>query len=149
MYLLEKDFNNVLTTILKRLQKLKQETAVNETRMAEKSRWYQANRRQKTCIVWKNRSLIIKDYLYLPFFLLIILWSNHGETADWYCKEKGMISRILQILRSFKIYIIGAATKLWLLKRVRQKRNLMILFHNGSTIKDESNQNVMFLSCSE
>jgi hypothetical protein len=90
--------------------------------MAEKSRRDQANRRQKTCIVWRNRkkiSLIIKDYFYLPFFLLIILWSNHGETADWYCKEKGMISRILQILRSFKIYIIGAATKLWLLKRVR------------------------------
>jgi hypothetical protein len=51
MYLLEKDFNNVLTTILKRLQKLKQETAENETRMAEKSRRDQANRRQKTCIV--------------------------------------------------------------------------------------------------
>ncbi len=127
MYLFDKDFNNVLTTILKRLQKLKQETAENETRMAEKSRWYQANRRQKTCIVWRNIkkiSLIIKDYLYLPFFLLIILWSNHGETANWYCKEKGMISRILQILRSFKIYIIGVATKLWLLKRVLKKRNL-------------------------
>jgi hypothetical protein len=38
MYLLEKDLNNVLVTFLKRLQKLKQEAAENETGMAEKSR---------------------------------------------------------------------------------------------------------------
>jgi hypothetical protein len=38
-YLLEKDLNNVLIIFLKRLQKLKQETAENEKGMAEKSRW--------------------------------------------------------------------------------------------------------------
>ncbi len=44
--------------------------------MAEKSSWDQANRRQKLGLVWGNRkkiSQIIKDYFYLPFFLLIIL----------------------------------------------------------------------------
>jgi hypothetical protein len=39
LYLLEKDVNNVLITFLKRLQKLKQDTAENETGMAEKSCW--------------------------------------------------------------------------------------------------------------
>ncbi len=77
MYLLEKDLNNVLITFLKRLQNLKQETAENETEMAEKSRWeHAANRRQKPGLVWRNRkkiSQIIKDYFGLPFFLLIIL----------------------------------------------------------------------------
>jgi hypothetical protein len=76
MYLLEKDLNNVLKTFLKRLQKLKQEPAENETGMAEKSRWDQANRRQKPGLVWRNRkkiSQIIEDYFYSPFFLLIIL----------------------------------------------------------------------------
>jgi hypothetical protein len=74
MYLLEKDLNNVLVTFLKRLQKLKQEAVENETGMAEKSRWDQANRRQKPGLVWRNRekiSNIIQDYYYLPFFLLI------------------------------------------------------------------------------
>jgi hypothetical protein len=45
--------------------------------MAEKSSWDQANRWQKLGLVWRNRkkiSQIIKDYFYLPFFLLIILW---------------------------------------------------------------------------
>ncbi len=53
------------------------ETAEIETGMAEKSSWDQANRRQKPGLVWRNRkkiSQIIKDYFYLPFFLLIILW---------------------------------------------------------------------------
>ncbi len=43
--------------------------------MAEKPSWDQANR-QKLGLVWRNRkkiSQIIKDYFYLPFFLLIIL----------------------------------------------------------------------------
>ncbi len=77
MYLIEKDLNNVLITFWKRLQKVKQETAENETGMAGKSRWDQANRRQKPCLDWRNRkkiSQIIKDYFYLLFFLLIILW---------------------------------------------------------------------------
>ncbi len=45
--------------------------------MAGKSSWDQANRRQKLGLVWRIRkkiSQIIKDYFYLPFFLLIILW---------------------------------------------------------------------------
>jgi hypothetical protein len=44
--------------------------------MAEKSSRDQAKRRQKLGLVWRNRkkiSQIIKDYFYLPFFLLIIL----------------------------------------------------------------------------
>jgi hypothetical protein len=61
----------------KKLLTLKQESSEIETGMAEKSRWDQANRRQKLGLVWRNRkkiSQIIKDYFYLPFFLLIILW---------------------------------------------------------------------------
>ena len=53
------------------------ETAEIETGMAEKSSWDQANIRQKLGLVWRNRKKIIqiiKDYFYLPFFLLIILW---------------------------------------------------------------------------
>jgi hypothetical protein len=52
------------------------ETAEIETGMAGKSSWDQANRRQKLGLVWRIRkkiSQIIKDYFYLPFFLLIIL----------------------------------------------------------------------------
>jgi hypothetical protein len=48
-----------------------------ERGMAGKSSWDQANRRQKIGLVWRIRkkiSQIIKDYFYLPFFLLIILW---------------------------------------------------------------------------
>jgi hypothetical protein len=53
------------------------ETAEIESGMAEKPSWDQANRLQKLGLVWRNRkkiSQIIKDYFYLPFFLLIILW---------------------------------------------------------------------------
>ncbi len=56
---------------------LVKETAEIETGVAEKSSSDQANRRQKLGLVWRNRkkiSQIIKDYFYLPFFLLIILW---------------------------------------------------------------------------
>jgi hypothetical protein len=52
-------------------------TGWEETGTAEKSSRYQANRRQKLGLVWRDRkkiSQIIKDYFYLPFFLLIILW---------------------------------------------------------------------------
>jgi hypothetical protein len=52
------------------------ETAEIEKGLAGKSSWDQANRRQKLGLVWKIRkkiSQIIKDYFYLPFFLLIIL----------------------------------------------------------------------------
>ncbi len=47
--------------------------------MAGKSIWDLANRRQKLGLVWRIRkkiSQIIKDYFYLPFFLLIILWAS-------------------------------------------------------------------------
>jgi hypothetical protein len=40
------------------------------------SSWDQASRGEKIGLVWRNRkkiSQIINDYLYLPFFLLIIL----------------------------------------------------------------------------
>jgi hypothetical protein len=53
------------------------EIAEIETGMAGKSSWDQTNIRQKLSLVWRNRkkiSQIIKDYLYLLFFLLIILW---------------------------------------------------------------------------
>ncbi len=52
------------------------ETGEIETGMAEKFMRDQANIRQKLGLVWRNRkkiSQIIKDYFYLPFFLLIIL----------------------------------------------------------------------------
>jgi hypothetical protein len=52
------------------------ETAEIETGMAEKFSWDQANIRQKLGLVWRNRkkiSQLIKDYFFLPFFLLIIL----------------------------------------------------------------------------
>jgi hypothetical protein len=52
------------------------ETEEIETGMAGKSSWDQANRRQKLGLVWRFRkkiSQIIKDYFYLPFYLLIIL----------------------------------------------------------------------------
>ncbi len=54
---------------------LLKESAEIETGMAEKYRWDQANR-QKHGLVWRNRiiSQIIRDYFYLPFFLLLILW---------------------------------------------------------------------------
>ena len=53
------------------------DTADNQTEVAENSSWDQANRGEKLGLVWRNRkkiSQIIKDYFYLPFFLLIILW---------------------------------------------------------------------------
>jgi hypothetical protein len=53
------------------------ETAEIETGMSEKSSWDQANIRQKLGLAWRHKkkiSQIIKDYFYLPFFLLIILW---------------------------------------------------------------------------
>ncbi len=52
-------------------------TADIETDMAGKFSWDKAKRRQKLGLVWRIRkkiSQIVKDYFYLPFFLLIILW---------------------------------------------------------------------------
>jgi hypothetical protein len=53
------------------------ETAEIETGMAEKSCWDQTNIRQKLGLVWRIRKKInqtIKDYFYLPFFLLITVF---------------------------------------------------------------------------
>ena len=80
-----KGFEQCVDTFLKSNQNLKQETAESETGMAEKSRLDQANSRQKPGLVWRNRkkiSQIIKDYFYLPFFLLIILCYHPKKTAD-------------------------------------------------------------------
>ncbi len=47
--------------------------------MTEKYSWDQANIPQKLGLVWRNRkkiSQIIKDYFYLPFFILIFLWGE-------------------------------------------------------------------------
>ncbi len=55
---------------------LVKETTEIETGMTEKPTWGQAKKRQKLSLVWRNRKKIcqiIKDYCYLPFFLLIIL----------------------------------------------------------------------------
>jgi hypothetical protein len=60
-----------------KIRKFLYQTAEIETGTAEQSHWDQANRRQKLGLVWRNRkkiSQIIKEYFYLPFFLLIILW---------------------------------------------------------------------------
>jgi len=74
-YLHEKDLNNVLMTFLKRLQKLKQEAAENEIGMAEKSRWDQANRRQKPAgLLWRNRKKFAK--LSKTILLLTVLPLN-------------------------------------------------------------------------
>jgi hypothetical protein len=57
--------------------------------MAGKSSWDQANRPQKLGLVWRIRkkiSQIIKDYFYLPFFLLIILWIKDSPRA-----QKGVV----------------------------------------------------------
>jgi hypothetical protein len=75
MHLPDKDLNNVLITFLETSEI--EQTAENERGMAEKFCWDQANSRQKPGLVWRNRkkiSQIIKDYFYLPFFLLFILW---------------------------------------------------------------------------
>ncbi len=74
MYILN-SLQTALTVYI--LQSLSALSAEIETVVAEKSSWDQANRRPKLGLVWRNRkkiSQIIKDYLYLPFFLLIILW---------------------------------------------------------------------------
>jgi hypothetical protein len=45
------------------------------------SSWDQAKRGEKLGFGWRNRkkiSPIINVYLYLPFFLLIILWEKPG-----------------------------------------------------------------------
>ncbi len=50
------------------------------------SNWDQANRGEKLGLVGRNRkkiSQIIKEYLYLPFFILIILWPSLSPASSW------------------------------------------------------------------
>jgi hypothetical protein len=75
------------------------ETAEIETGMAKKSSWDQANIWQKLGLVWINRkkiSQIIKDYFYLPFFLLNISWADRLQKevyVNWFCtNSKGVIA---------------------------------------------------------
>jgi hypothetical protein len=77
LYMLNSLQSSLLFTVCQVCLPVK-ETAEFETGMAEKSSWDQANIRQKLGFVWRNRkkiSQIIKDYFYLPFFLLNILWT--------------------------------------------------------------------------
>ncbi len=60
------------------------ETAEIGTVITEKSIWDQANIRQKIGLVWRNRkeiSQIIKDYVFLLFFLWFILWRRLTERS--------------------------------------------------------------------
>ncbi len=77
------------------------ETAEIETEMAEKSSLDQANIRQKLVMVWRNRKKIcqiIKDYFYLPFFLLIILWVERTE-------------KMVSVRQMMALRLIGRASK--------------------------------------
>jgi hypothetical protein len=52
------------------------DTAETESEAAGMFSWDQANRGEELSLVWRNRKkicLIINDYLYFSFFLLIIL----------------------------------------------------------------------------
>jgi hypothetical protein len=54
------------------------------------SSWDQANRGENLGLVSRNRnkiSQIINDYLYLPFFLLIILYGLMGRSLIYYDKN--------------------------------------------------------------
>jgi hypothetical protein len=71
-----------------KVDNLLKETAEIETGIAEKSSWDQANIRQKLGLLWRNRkkiSQIIEDYLYLPFFLLIILCLKWTQNSNLQC----------------------------------------------------------------
>jgi hypothetical protein len=75
----------------KLIVKLLKETAEIETGMEEKSCRDQANRRQKQDLFWRNRkkiSQIIKDYFYLPFFLLIIFYDLNPPVQLYFSKEE-------------------------------------------------------------
>ena len=55
------------------------DTAQTESEIAEMPSWDQANRGKKLGLIWRNKRKIsqtINDYLFLPFFLLIILWGD-------------------------------------------------------------------------
>jgi hypothetical protein len=97
------------------------EAAEIETGMAGNSSWDLANRRQKLGLVWrikKKISQIIKDYFYLPFFLLIILWErvyyllmviNYLPLSPWIFSCKGMVKvhkREKFFVSNFEFFII-------------------------------------------
>jgi hypothetical protein len=75
------------------------DTAETESEVAEKSNWDQANRGEKLGLVWRNRkkiSQIINDYLYLPFFLLVIFCSalfTHAYTHQTFSIHVSVHSR--------------------------------------------------------
>ena len=76
LYILNSLQSSLTVYILPSLSACSKDYTDIETEMAEKSSCDQANIRQKLGLIWRNRkkiSQIIKDYFYLPFFLLIIL----------------------------------------------------------------------------
>jgi len=92
-------------------------TAEIETGMAEKSSWDQANIRKKLGLVWRNRkkiSQIIKDYFYLPFFLLIILcWQQMSSMLSLELQPQ---EKQLQKLKQTNIWIESGIFKLYSFK---------------------------------
>ncbi len=63
-------------------------TAEIETGMGRKVQLGPGKHTAKTSLVWRNRkkiSQIIKDYFYLPFFLLIILWAVASDSFVFNC----------------------------------------------------------------
>jgi hypothetical protein len=69
-------------------------TAIIETGMAGKSSWDPGKQTAKIGLVWRIRkkiSKIIKDYLYLPFFLLIILWCAYLADRETLVKCRWII----------------------------------------------------------
>ncbi len=77
-----------MIALLKTLQRLKQEWQKSSARD-------QANRRPKLALVRRNRkkiSQIINAYLYLPFFLLIILWERASLGRS---KKPGVLTAVL------------------------------------------------------
>ncbi len=97
------------------------ETAEIETEMAEQSSWDQANILQKLGLVWRNRkkiSQIIKDYLYLPFFLLIILWcilclTRRSVPSTSYFELRLPVASTLFLPGASTLFLQSAQTKLY------------------------------------
>ncbi len=90
------------------------QTSEIETGLAEKSSWDQANIWQKLGLVWRNRkkiSQIIKDSFYLPFFLLIILWTESNAKCRHLNKFtcKGTLGQVFICLRpsSLLVFCLG------------------------------------------
>jgi hypothetical protein len=86
--------------------------------MAELSRREQANRQQKLGLVWRNRKKIsqtIKDYFYLPFFLLIILWCRDIQLAGWSGdRVYGIGTNVVFNFSLFKLTSKPSRRKMWL-----------------------------------